>query len=123
MKMFTSLMMALFVVVAGFASVKPAAADFLDGYTLRLYCASQNPQDDAVCVVYITGAFDAFTTTDLIAQKTNDAPPQFCVPEDTGPDQLKETVVAYMEREDTNLEFAATLVVLGAIKDAYGCAE
>ena len=35
-----------------------AAADALNGQQLRLYCTSQNPQDDAICIVYITGAVD-----------------------------------------------------------------
>lgn len=108
-------------VVILMATLKPAAADFFDGYALQLYCRSQNPQDDAVCLVYITGSFDAFTTVDVIAQKTDNAVAQFCVPEGIGPDQLKDRVVAFMQRQDTNLEFAASLVVLGAIQDAYGC--
>lgn len=108
-------------VVILMAPLKPAAADFFDGYALQLYCTSQNPQDDAVCLVYITGSFDAFTTVDVIAQKTDNAVAQFCVPEGIGPDQLKDRVVAFMQRQDTNLEFAASLVVLGAIQDAYGC--
>ena len=123
MKKLTSLFMVIFVVSAGLINLKPAAADFLDGDTLRLYCASQNPQDDAVCIVYITGAFDALTTSDLIAQKTTGTDAQFCVPPETGPDQLRQTVVEYMARPETNLDFAATLVVLGAITDAYSCTK
>lgn len=48
---------------------QPAQADFIDGRQLQLYCASQNPADEAICIVYITGAVDAFTTVDLIAEK------------------------------------------------------
>ena len=117
----TSLFIALIIATAGLVSTKPAGADFIDANTLRLYCASQNAQDDAVCIVYITGAFDAFTTSDLIAQKTNGTAAQLCVPAETGPDQLKSVVVDYMERPETNLEFAATLVILGAITYAYAC--
>jgi hypothetical protein len=98
-----------------------AKADFLTGNDLRLYCASKNPSDDAICIVYITGAFDAFTTGDLIAQKTSASEAQFCPPEDVNPEQLKATMVAYLEREETNLDFAATLLVLGAMTDIYGC--
>lgn len=121
MKKLTSLLMGVFLLTAGLVSVKPASADFLDADMLRLYCASQNAQDDAVCIVYITGAFDAFTTSDLIAQKANGSQAQFCVPDETGPDQLKETVLQYMARPETNLDFAATLVILGAMTDAYAC--
>ena len=46
-----------------------AQADFIDGRQLQLYCASQNPADEAICIVYTTGAVDAFTTVDLIARK------------------------------------------------------
>ena len=54
--------------------VQPAQADFIDGRQLQLYCASQNPADEAICIVYITGAVDAFTTVDLIAETTNNTP-------------------------------------------------
>lgn len=98
-----------------------ARADFINGHQLNLYCTSQNPTDDSICIVYVTGAFDAFTTTDLIGQKTSGLAPRFCPPENTDPEQLKRVVQEYMARPDTNLEFAATLIVLGAIEDAYGC--
>ena len=103
------------------AMVGMARADFINGHQLNLYCSSQNPTDDSICLVYITGAFDAFTTTDLIAQKTNGTDPQFCPTESTGPEDLQKVVKAYLGRPETNLDFAATLLILGAIDDAYGC--
>ncbi len=105
-------------VVAGSVS-----ADALNGQELRLYCTSQNPQDDAICIVYITGAVDAFTTIDLMGQKTSGTAPHFCVPENVGPDQLKQVLLAWLERPETDLNFAATLLVWGAVSDAYGCPE
>lgn len=104
-----------------FSSINFAQADALNGQELRLYCTSQNPQDDAVCIVYITGAVDAFTTIDLMGQKTSGAAPRFCLPESAGPDQLKDVTLAWLERPETDLEFAATLLIWGAITDAYGC--
>jgi len=98
-----------------------ARADFINGHQLNLYCSSQNPTDDSICIVYITGAFDAFTTTDLIAQKTNDAAPRFCPDENTGPEDLQRIVKSYLGRPETNLDFAATLLILGAIDDAFAC--
>ena len=103
----------------GMASM--ARADFINGHQLNLYCSSQNPTDDSICIVYITGAFDAFTTTDLIAQKTNDAAPRFCSDENTGPEDLQKIVQSYLGRAETNLDFAATLLILGAIDEAFGC--
>jgi len=99
----------------------PARADFINGKQLRLYCASQNPSDDAICIVYITGAVDAFTTMDLIAQKTQGQEKKLCLPDGIQPDQLRATTLAWLERPDTDLDFAATLLVLGAMQDAYGC--
>ena len=98
-----------------------ARADFINGHQLNLYCSSQNPTDDSICIVYITGAFDAFTTTDLIAQKTNDAAPRFCPDENTGPEDLQKIVQSYLGRAENNLDFAATLLILGAIDEAFGC--
>ena len=106
-----------------FIDVGPASTDALNGQELRAYCASQNPQDDAICIVYITGAVDAFTTIDLMGQKTSGTAPRFCVPDDVGPDQLKQVMLAWLERPETNLSFAATLLVWGAVSDAYGCPE
>lgn len=98
-----------------------ARADFINGKQLKLYCLSQNPSDDAICVVYITGAVDAFTTVDLIAEKTKGEARRFCLPDGVGPEQLREVTLAWLERPESNLDFAATLLVLGAIEDAYGC--
>lgn len=49
-----------------FLPAAPARADFINGNQLQLYCTSKNPNDEAVCFVYIAGAVDAFTTIDLV---------------------------------------------------------
>ncbi|MCE2517088.1 MAG: hypothetical protein J4F41_04485 [Alphaproteobacteria bacterium] len=116
-KLITLVMM----VFAAILPVQAAKADFINGDNLRLYCASQNPSDEAICIVYITGAVDAFTTAELIAEKTSGVAPTICLPEDTGPDALKIVVQRWMERPEANLDFAATLVILGAVQDAYSC--
>jgi hypothetical protein len=66
-----------------------AQADFIDGRQLQLYCVSQNPSGEAIYIVYITGAVDAFTTVDLTAEKTNGADRIFYMPNGVQPDQLK----------------------------------
>jgi hypothetical protein len=99
----------------------PAHADFINGYELNSYCQSQDPADDMICVLYITGAFDAFTTTDLINQKTAQSAPAFCPDDNLSPDDLKQTTIEWLQRKDTDLEFAASLLVLGAIKNKYKC--
>lgn len=106
-----------------FMVTSTASADFIDGRTLQLYCASGSPQDEAVCIVYITGAVDAFTTAELIAEKTNGQQPGLCLPEDTDPDKLADITRAWLARPEANLDFAATLLILGAVDDAYGCDE
>ena len=99
----------------------PLKADFIDGHQLNTYCSSQDPADDMICIVYVTGAFDAFTTSDLISQKSNQTPPALCPPADTSPDELKQVTLDWLGRPETNLNFAATLIVLSAISDKYGC--
>ena len=115
----------LFLASAILASVvmlsQPAQADFIDGRQLQLYCASQNPADEAICIVYITGAVDAFTTVDLIAEKTNGAERIFCMPDGVQPDQLKAMTLGWLQRDATDLDFAATLLIWGAMKNAYSC--
>ena len=98
-----------------------ANADFLNGEELKLYCVSQNPSDDAICVVYITGAVDAFTTIDLFSKKTNGTDRMFCLGDDAGPDQLRDVTIECMNRPETDLSFAATLIIWGAIKNTYSC--
>ena len=98
-----------------------ASADFIDGNTLRLYCNSGSPQDEAVCIVYITGAVDAFTTAELIAEKSTGQTPGLCLPEEADPDALATITRNWLDRPETNLEFAATLLILAAVDDAYGC--
>ena len=99
----------------------PASADLIDGRTLQLYCSSANPQDEAICIVYITGAVDAFTTAELIAEKTNGQKPGLCLTDDVGPDALADVTKAWLQRPETNLDFAATLLILAAVDNAYGC--
>ncbi|MBU15018.1 MAG: hypothetical protein CMQ14_07995 [Gammaproteobacteria bacterium] len=98
-----------------------ANADFLNGEELKLYCVSQNPSDDAICVVYITGAVDAFTTIDLFSEKTKGTDRMFCLGDEAGPDQLRDVTMRWMNRSETDLSFAATLIIWGAIKNTYSC--
>ena len=98
-----------------------ARADFINGDQLRLYCTSKNPNDEAVCFVYIAGAVDAFTTIDLMGEKASGIKRQFCLPDGISPDQLKDITMTWLARPEANLDLAATLLIWGAIKDAYGC--
>ncbi len=100
-----------------------ARADYINGYQLQNYCLSQNPNDDAICVVYITGAVDAITTMDLIAEKTSGTPKQICLGDETSPDDLKAMTLSWLEAKQDNLDFAATLLILGAVQNSYSCPQ
>ena len=99
----------------------PAYPDFLTGRDLNTYCTSSAPSDDMICVVYITGVFDAFTTTDLINQKATQASATLCPGEDISPDELKNIVKDWLARDESDLDFAATLLILAALQDKYRC--
>jgi len=99
----------------------PAYPDFLTGRDLNTYCTSSAPSDDMICIVYITGAFDAFTTTDLINQKATQASATLCPGEDISPDDLKNIVKDWLARDESDLDFAATLLILAALQDKYSC--
>ena len=99
----------------------PAYPDFLTGRDLSTYCTSSAPSDDMICIVYITGAFDAFTTTDLINQKATQASATLCPGEDISPDDLKYIVKDWLARDESDLDFAATLLILAALQDKYRC--
>jgi hypothetical protein len=71
--------------------------------------------------VYIAGAVDAFTTVDLMAVETGGSKRQFCLPDGVSPDNLKDAVLTWLQREEANLDLAATLLVLGAIRNSYAC--
>ena len=88
----------LMVMTGALAAPTIAQADFIDGNALQLYCTSQNPTDDAICIVYITGAVDAFTTVDLFSEKSSDNKRVFCMPEGIQPDALKATTMNWMQR-------------------------
>ena len=120
MSLVKSLIVAVFILVTALSS---ARADFLTGLDLNLYCTSGSPQDDAICIVYITGAVDAFTTAELIAEKTAGMKPGLCIPECIQPDNFKEIIINWMKRPETNPDFAATLIILAAVDDAFGCAK
>ena len=113
----------LMVMTGALAAPTIAQADFIDGNALQLYCTSQNPTDDAICIVYITGAVDAFTTVDLFSEKSSDNKRVFCMPEGIQPDALKATTMNWMQRPETNLDYAETLLIWGAMKDSYSCPE
>ncbi|MBT6414703.1 Rap1a/Tai family immunity protein [Candidatus Puniceispirillum sp.] len=113
----------LLMITGAVAAPTIAHADFIDGNALKLYCTSQNPTDDAICIVYITGAVDAFTTVDLFSEKSSDNKRVFCMPEGIQPDALKATTMKWMQRPESNLDFAATLLIWGAMKDSYSCPE
>jgi hypothetical protein len=120
MSLVKSLIVVVFIIVTTLSSVR---ADFLTGRDLNLYCTSGSPQDDAICIVYITGAVDAFTTAELIAEKTAGMQPGLCIPEGIQPDNFKEIIINWMKRPETNPDFAATLIILAAVDDAFGCAK
>ena len=105
----------------GFVFSSVARADFISGNDLKLYCASQDSMDDAVCLLYITGAVDALATADRIGNEMSGNALQFCIPEGVSPDSLKSVVRDWLNRDDAPLDFGATLLILGAITDAYGC--
>ncbi len=107
----------------GFTLSSIARADFISGNDLKLYCASQDSMDDAVCLLYITGAVDALTTSDRIGNEMAGNPLQLCVPDGASPDSLRSVVQKWLKRDDAPLDFGATLLILGAITDAYGCGK
>ena len=113
----------LLMITGAVAAPTIAHADFIDGNALKLYCTSQSPTDDAICIVYITGAVDAFTTVDLFSEKSSDNKRVFCMPDGIHPYALKATTMKWMQRPEANLDFAATLLIWGAMKDSYSCPE
>jgi hypothetical protein len=50
--------------------------------------------------VYIAGAFDAFTTIDLMGEKTSGTKRQFCLTDGMSPDQLKTTTMQWLARPE-----------------------
>jgi len=56
-----------------------------------------------------------------MGEKTSGTKRQFCLTDGMSPDQLKTTTMQWLARPEANLDLAATLLVWGAIKDAYGC--
>lgn len=101
-----------------FLQAVPARADFINGDQLGLYCTSKNPNDEAVCFVYLAGAVDAFTTINLMGEKARGTKWQFCLPDGVSLVHLKAITMTWLERPEANLDLAATLLIWGTIKDA-----
>ena len=98
-------------------------ADILNGDQLNRYCRSQNPGDQMLCIVYISGAVDAFTTIELAAEKTSGTPRQICLAEDSGPEDLRDMMVTWLDKPSVNLEYAATLLIWSATIKTHSCGE
>ena len=45
----------------------------------------------------------------------------FFLGDETGPDQLRDLTMRWMDRPETDLSFAAKLIISSAIKNAYSC--
>jgi len=56
-----------------------------------------------------------------MGEKASGTKRHFCLPDGISPDQLKDTTMTWLARPEANLDLAATLLIWGAIKDAYGC--
>ena len=122
-KFYKKAMILLVALGMGFVFSSMARADFISGNDLKLYCASHDTMEDAVCLLYITGAVDALTTADRIGNEMSGNPLQFCLPDGASPDTLRSVVQKWLKRDDAPLDFGASLLILGAITDAYGCSK
>ena len=85
-------------------------------------CDFCNSGDEHLCPsreligIRVPGAVDAFTTIDLMGEKTSGTKRQFCLPDVASPDQLKATKMQWLARAEANLDLAATLLVWGRSK-------
>ena len=45
----------------------------------------------------------------------------FCLGDETGPEQLRDVTMKWMDRPETDLSFAATQIIWGTSKNTYIC--
>lgn len=112
---------ALLVPLCILAVFAPASADALDGNQLQTYCLSDNPGDQVICIVYITGVVDALTTVERVGEDLSQSPPQICLAPTTGPEELQRMIIKWLARPETNHEYSASLLIWLAVQNHYPC--
>lgn len=104
------------------AAVMPqqAKANFYSGNEVYSNCLALRSDDTyyqkyAMCMAYVSGAYDAIE----LARDINSAPR--CGPDGLTVGQLKDVVVKYMREHPENRNYSAASLVLLSMVDAWGC--
>lgn len=107
--------------LAGAWQAPPAQAGiYLSGTDLYADCSV--PKDNAVyfarierCSGFITGVVDSTEGLRSLQGKP------YCVPENVTIGQLNAIVLAYLQSHDSTRTLAASVLVVGALSETYGC--
>lgn len=89
-----------------------------DGNGLYSFCTSSNVSWQNNCLLYIVGAVDAFRTT----QALSGTPPLFCLPAGVINNQLMDVVVVHLRDNPQYRNLGSSLLILGALTEAFPCA-
>jgi hypothetical protein len=113
------------VALAGTAQAQTARESGLTGQTLVKLCTPADPKSVEACEAYINGVADAAYFYQVLrpanGTKGGPLPGYLCIPPSTTSQQLREKVVAFVQKKATEGERAANGVVLRALNDSYAC--
>ncbi|MFN7388163.1 Rap1a/Tai family immunity protein [Brevundimonas sp.] len=110
----------------------PAKADFLTGNELFAHCTA--PETDPVyfakrssCREYITGVHDGIEATSGVVSyaldRAGDPIRLVCAPPGVTARQMRDVVVTYLERHPETRHQSASLIIFGALGEAFPCPE
>ena len=114
--MFVALAFALATLSPGAAKPIPA---FMQAGKLEALCDAEAVQGDAeLCAGYILGSVDQVLAEQDIWGRRRSV---LCLPEDISVDQLKSTILPYMQQKPDQSSLAAATLIAAALKASYPC--
>jgi hypothetical protein len=100
------------------AQVAPKARAYLEGHDLHRACKISSAAGAALCGGFILGVADSMAAVGVVTRMTS-----ICTPSSATPDQLRTTVVRFLENNPERRGFAAHSLVTFALEQAYPCGK
>ncbi len=92
---------------------------FMSGDKLLAYCTNEDDgsKDRGICEGYLAGLVDAATT--IKSWRRGDV--GICIPNDASPFFLRNSILAWGDKNPNDLQTAASAIALNIFREAYPC--
>ncbi len=94
----------------------PLEAGYIRGIELGKWCNSVDVADKSACVAYILGVHDTLERISKASERV-----LYCLPENTGSEQLYQKVVTFMQENPKHQHAPAASNVMLALGKSYPC--